>query len=395
MKKSLNSECNNISIDGHDQLQTHSLALKLVNKVVKDDVVICIKSLQDTEIEELPLDSFISKYGYSYSNLDLLVMGFDSYKLLKNENSFKSSKVLLVAKNGFNELSNEKCRLKESDGHLDKFSLTLDVERNVRKKFTKIVTSKGLLKRVSKNNVRCRYYRKRLINKEQSFKVQYSPFNRKNNCFKFTWNPSVTSDSFVNSIFYELKKAVGSNYSEVVGESLISRVDFAVDKRGWEIAELIINVSGSSRFTSYFDCFGNVETKIVGGSDFRFQAYNKSLEQSIITNDPMTRFEVQFKRPTLDEERVQLKNLCTTVDKINKLKIYDFCKNSYIRTSEMNTLKEFGVIGLRSTLGNDTDKRRLARNLAKIEIQDFWDELVANALKELKELKKLLMKPSA
>lgn len=395
MKKSINSECNNISIDGHDQLQAHSLALKLVHKAVKDDVVVCIKSLQELEIEELQLDSFISKYGYSYSKLDLLVMGVDSYKLLKNENSFKSSKVLLVAKNSFNELSNEKCRLKESDGHLDKFSLTLNVGREIRKKFTKRVTSKGLLERVGKNNVRCRYYRKRLVNKGQSFKIQYSPFNKKNNCFKFTWNPSVTSDSFVNSIFYELKQVVGSCYSEIVGDSLISRVDFSVDKRGWKIADLIINVSGSSKFTSYFDCFGNPETKIVGGSDFRFQAYNKSLEQSIITSDPMTRFEVQFKRPTLDEERIHLKKLCTTVDKINKLKIYDFCKNSYIKAYEVNTLKEFGVVGLRATLENDSDKRRLARNLAKIEMQDFWDKLVANALKELKELKKLLMKPSA
>jgi len=384
----------NIRLDGHDGLDEDPISLSLVDTVTKDSNQIYTFSTSENEVKEFSIDQFISNYGYHYQNIECVFWSLDTYKYLKKENSFKHPKIHNVVKN---EAKNKKTLKNfygvESSSHLDFFAITLKVKKRHAKKLINELLNEDLIEQRSKKKQGCRYYKRKAFNKDEHFYIDYSPKGKARNYLKVRWNPAFTSEKYTRHFFSRLKSLTGKRYSKIVNESLISRVDFALDFRGDSVKDTILNISGSSKLSNYFNNESVMETKIVGASEFRLQVYNKSLQQGSNSSDPLHRIEVQFKRPKINGLRIQLKNICSILEKSSKVRMYRNTDNEYFTDDEMNALKYMGVVGLRSTLNNSSDKKRLTRNLAKIEVKGFGDKLIGGSLAELQKLKRLLLKP--
>lgn len=384
----------NIRLVGHDEVGEHSISLSLVDTVIEHSNKIYTYSIGGSEVKEFSIDQFISRYGYDYRKIDCVFWSLDTYKYLKKENSFKHPKIHDVIKTKVKNKKTVKdfCGV-ESSSHLDFFAITLNVKKKHVKKLIKELSNEDLIENRSNKKQRCRYYNRKAFNEIEHFYIDYSPKVKTRNYLKIRWNPAFTSEKYLRLFFSRLKSLVGNNYSEIVNESLISRVDFALDFKGDSVKDTILNISGSSKLNNYFNSESVMETKIVGASEFRLQVYNKSLQQGSNCSDSLNRIEVQLKRPKIDKLRVQLKNVCSILEKSNKVKMYSITDNKYFSDDEINILKYLGVVGLRSTLNNSNEKKRLSRNLAKVEVKGFGDKLMGESLAELQKLKRLLLKP--
>ncbi|MDN3413173.1 hypothetical protein [Pseudoalteromonas sp. APC 3250] len=384
----------NIRLVGHDRLDEDSISLSLVDTVIEHSNKIYTYSIGGNEVKEFSIDQFISRYGYDYREIDCVFWSLGTYKYLKKENSFKHPKIHNVIKTKAENKKKVKsfCGV-ESSSHLDFFAITLNVKKRHVKKLIRELLNEDLIERCSKKKQKCRYYNRKAFNESEHFYIDYSPKGKARNYLKVRWNPAFTSEKYLRYFFSRLKSLVGKNYSEIVNESLISRVDFALDFKGDSVKDTILNISGSSKLNNYFNSESVMETKIVGASEFRLQVYNKSLQQGSNCPDSLNRIEVQLKRPKIDELRVQLKNVCSIFEKSNKVRMYSNTDNKYFSHDEMNDLKYLGVVGLRSSLNNSNEKKRLSRNLAKIEVTGFGDSLMGGSLAELQKLKRLLLKP--
>lgn len=384
----------NIRLVGHDEVGEHSISLSLIDTVIEYSNKIYTYSIGRSEVKEFSIDQFISRYGYDYREIDCVFWSLDTYKYLKKENSFKHPKInnFIKTKAENKKTVKDFCGV-ESSSHLDFFAITLNVKKRHVKKLIQELSNEDLIEKRSKKKQKCRYYNRKAFNENEHFYIDYSPKGKARNYLKVRWNPAFTSEKYLRFFFSRLKSLVGKSYSEIVNESLISRVDFALDFKGDSVKDTIINISGSSKLNNYFNSESVMETKIVGASEFRLQVYNKSLQQGSNCSDSLNRIEVQLKRPKIDKLRVQLKNICSILEKSNKVRMYSITDNKYFSDYEINTLKYLGVVGLRSTLNNSNEKKRLSRNLAKVEVKGFGDKLMGGSLAELQKLKRLLLKP--
>ncbi|MGB6140846.1 MAG: hypothetical protein WBG55_11025 [Pseudoalteromonas rhizosphaerae] len=141
----------------------------------------------------------------------------------------------------------------------------------------------------------------------------------------------------------------------------------------------------------YLDYKGKVETKVYGKSGKRLQVYNKLREQNLKSKVPITRCEIQLKK--LNSE-IDLESLFDIFNRIHDLRRYSRRGlKERLSISEYYLIKQLGVTAARSSLGSETEKRQLRRNLQSVEKGFLGEKLIGSTRNELRAIQKLLFNP--
>ncbi|WP_405632864.1 hypothetical protein [Pseudoalteromonas sp. Ld20] len=389
MSNNISPDFYNIVVNGHDD---YKINFKYISNRINKEGEVYILNFESGEYEWMDEIKFIEKTKSEMKSIDIIALPISLYSKLKQYRCFYQPSVMLIVKpknkdESRNFFNAQYC--KSESGFLDKLSFSLKVPDDLGNDFIKHLLREKLC---SSNNIRdTRIYKCRVSNKSQHIAFYYMPRKKNVSYMKCTFNPAKTDLSFLTKIFSLLKFVSGPSYERLIRTSKLLRVDFAIDVKGIKVKNFHLNLNRSRNITLYLDYKGEVETKVYGKSGKRLQVYNKLREQNLKSKVPITRCEIQLKK--LNSE-IDLESLFDIFNRIPDLRRYSRRGlKERLSISEYYLIKQLGVTAARSSLGSETEKRQLRRNLQSVEKGFLGEKLIGSTRNELRAIQKLLFNP--